>query len=171
MSEGAVIVDRADLDGLRVVPMQPAMAAALDEFHERLSADTIRNRFFTAHPHLSAAELARFTTVDHRDRDAFVVLDGTRIVAVARLDRLGKDHPEAEVAFVVADEWQHHGLGARLLQVLIERATQLGITRLVADTLASNRAMLGVFHHAGLPVTASWEAGVVHVTIEVAPPR
>jgi RimJ/RimL family protein N-acetyltransferase len=155
---------------LRVVAMDSSMAAALDEFHERLSPDTVRNRFFTFHPHLSPAELERFTTVDHQDRDAFVVFADQDIVAVARLDRLGPGSSAAEVAFVVADGWQHRGLGGRLLRVLVDRAAQLGITRLEADTLASNRAMQAVFRQAGLPVSTSFHDGVVHVTIEVAPP-
>jgi hypothetical protein len=47
-------------------PMAPEDAAALVRFHERLSDDTTRRRFFTPHPSLSERELARFTHVDHR---------------------------------------------------------------------------------------------------------
>jgi len=161
---------RAGADDLRLLPMAPTMAAALADFHARLSADTIRNRFFTPHPELSPDELRRFTTVDHRDRDAFVLVDGQDIVAVARLDRLAPGGTAAEVAFVVADSFQHRGLGALLLAALVERARQLGITRLEADTLTTNIAMQAIFRHAGLPVTTSLDHGVVHVTIEVAPP-
>jgi RimJ/RimL family protein N-acetyltransferase len=150
--------------------MDPSMAAALERFHEGLSAATTRNRFFGVHPHLSAAELTRFTTVDHTDREAFVVLDGADIVAVARFDRLAPGADAAEVAFVVADAWQRHGLATDLLRRLVDRARALGITRLVADTLASNRPMQAVFHHAGLPCTTAFEHGVVHITIEVAQP-
>jgi RimJ/RimL family protein N-acetyltransferase len=149
--------------------MDPSMAAALERFHEGLSATT-HNRFFGVHPHLSPAELARFTTVDHRDREAFVVLDGADIVAVARFDRLAPGADAAEVAFVVADAWQQHGLATDLLHRLVASARALGITRLVADTLASNRPMQAVFRHAGLPCTTALEQGVVHITIEVAQP-
>ena len=163
------IHDAVGIATLRILPMSPDMAMALAEFHERLSPDTIRNRFFTAHPHLSTDELARFTTVDHDDRDALVVLDAQRIVAVGRLDRLTPGSLTAEVAFVVDDAWQHCGVGAMLLRLLVERARQLGITRLEADTLATNTAMQAVFRHAGLPLTTGLDHGVVHVTIEVAP--
>jgi RimJ/RimL family protein N-acetyltransferase len=119
---------------------------------------------------LSTDELSRFSTVDHSDRDAVVVLDGQQIIAVGRLDRLAPGSSTAEVAFVVDDGWQRRGLGAMLLRRLVERAAQLGITRLEADTLATNTAMQAVFRHAGLPVSMRLEHGVVHVTIEVAPP-
>jgi RimJ/RimL family protein N-acetyltransferase len=157
-------------DRLRVVPMGPELAAALADFHEHLSATTIRNRYFNAHPHLSTAELTWLCGVDHHDRDAITIVDDDdAIVAVGRLDRLAPDSPTAEVAFVVADRWQRHGLGGQLLRLLVIRARELGITRLEADTLTTNTTMQAVFRHCGRPVTFGVDHGVVHVTIAVAP--
>jgi len=155
--------------GLRVEPMEPGLAAALVRFHESLSPATTRSRFFMAHPHLMVTEVTRFTEVDHDDREALVVLDGDReLVAVARFDRLAPGSAVAEVAFVVADSWQHRGIGAAVFAALVGRARELGVTRFVADTLAGNRAMRTVFRHAGYPVTEVVADGVVRVTIELA---
>jgi GNAT superfamily N-acetyltransferase len=161
-----------EIDGhqLVAVPMRAEMGPALVAFHETLSPATTRNRFFTLHPHLSPQEVEWFCGVDHVDREALVVLDGDDIVAVARFDRLAPGSTHAEAAFVVTDTWQHRGLGGWLLRLLAERARQLGVTQLVADTLASNRAMQAVFRHCGLPCRASFDGGVVHVTIEVPTP-
>ena len=156
--------------GLRVEPMEPALAAALVRFHESLSPATTRSRFFVAHPHLTIEEVTRFTEVDHDEREALVVLDGDReLVAVARFDRLAPGSAVAEVAFVVADAWQHRGIGAAVFGALVERATELGVRRFVADTLAGNRAMRTVFRHAGYPLTEVVADGVVQVTIELEP--
>lgn len=153
---------------LRVVTMTPDLAGALVRFHDALSASTTRNRFFAVHPHLSAAEVRRFTCVDHVDREAVVALDGDdEIVAVARFDRLGTGATVAEVAFVVADRWQHHGVGAALFARIAALAAEQGVERLVADTLAGNRAMRAVFRHGVHPVTETFRDGVVHVTVDL----
>ena len=78
--------------------------------------------------------------------------EGT-LVAVGRYDRL-PESTEAEVAFVVADSFQHHGLGTLLLDELAAAAWVRSITVFVASTLAENRSMLDVFHHSGFVVTS-----------------
>ena len=161
--------DAIDVGGrpLVVRTMDPCFGEALVAFHDGLSAATVRNRFFTLHPHLSAAEVVRFCGVDHVDREAYAVFDGAEIVAVARFDRLGPGAARAEAAFVVADAWQHHGLGAALLVRLAARARELGITELVAETLVTNAAMQAVFRNSGLPCTTHFEDGVVQLSVVV----
>lgn len=162
--------DQLERLGLRVVAMSPELAPALDRFHEHLSPATIRNRFFSMHPHLSSAELDRFTSVDHDDREALVALDGEgEIVAVARFDRLAPGSTVAEVAFVVADAWQRRGVGGALFARLAARAREVGLTRLVADTQADNQAMRSVFRHAGLTHRETLQQGFVQVTMDLAP--
>jgi hypothetical protein len=64
----------ADGRVVQVRPIEPTDAAPLVQFHESLSRETTRLRFFTPHPYLSEAEVVRFTTVDHHDREALVAL-------------------------------------------------------------------------------------------------
>jgi GNAT superfamily N-acetyltransferase len=146
--------------------MDPDDAQGLLEFHRRLSSETIYLRFFTAHPELSARELDRFTHVDHLDREAVVASSQGQIVAVGRYDRRPGAH-DAEVAFVVTDGWQGHGLGTTLLGRLADLARSRGIDRFTAETLATNRKMLEVFRHSGLPMSTTLTDGVVHVTLEL----
>ena len=100
----------------------------------------------------------RFTCVDYLDRLALVAeVDGT-LIAVARFDR-HEGTTEAEVAFVVADEYQHHGIGSLLLDELVLAASERGITTFLADTLSENHTMLDVFLHAGFEVQTHTEYG------------
>lgn len=167
----------ADGTALEVRPIEEADADGLVRFHGRLSDETTYLRFFAVHPVLHADEVERFTHVDHRRREAVVALLDGEIVAVARFDRLGDDGDEAEVAFVVADEFQGRGIGTGLLHELVRRARALGIRLFVAETLPHNRRMLTVFRHAGLPVRTRFEDGTVHVLLDlgdvasVPPPR
>ena len=69
-------------------------------------------------------------------------MDGQReIVAVARLASLpGRD--DAEVALVVSDSLQQHGLGTELCRRLIQAAKDAHLTRLGAKVLIGNVGML-----------------------------
>jgi RimJ/RimL family protein N-acetyltransferase len=149
---------------VRVRSMQPADAEALVRFHESLAAETTRMRFFTVHPHLTASETTRFTTVDHADREAFVAEVDGEIIGVGRFER-GEDRDEGEVAFVVADAWQGRGVAPMLLALLVHHARALGLRRLVAQTLTDNHPMLKVFSRSGLPMSRSMAGGVVDVTL------
>jgi RimJ/RimL family protein N-acetyltransferase len=149
-----------------VRPIESADAPALVRFHDKLSPESIRLRFFGVHPHLSDMETARFTTVDHRGRDAFVAVVDDEIIGVGRYERLGDAH-EAEIAFVVADEWQGRGVAPILLDRLASHAREHGIGRFVAETLSENHAMLAVFARSGLPMTKATSRGVVHVSMDL----
>ena len=158
------------LDGrtVRIRPISPSDGDALVQFHEGLTNETTRLRFFIPHPHLTPGEVERFTHVDHHEREALVALDGPDLIAVGRFDRLpGTD--DAEVAFVVADGWQGHGVGSHLLEQLAHRARTEGITRFVADTLGENHRMREVFRRSGLLVESETQAGVVHVVLDLRP--
>lgn len=153
---------------LHLRPIRPDDAAALVEFHRGLSARSVYRRFFSAHPTLSEKEVARFTHVDYVDRLALIALDGERLVAVARYERPPRSD-EAEVAFVVADEYQHQGIGTLLLEHLAEAAWRRGITRFAAETLTENREMLHVFYEVGFPVTTVSESEVTTVRFPIEP--
>ena len=161
VTESILLHDGSTVD---LMPIEPSDEQRLARFHHGLSRDTIRRRFFYVHPELTDAELHRFTHVDHVSREAIVAVADGEIIAVARFDRI-EGSTAAEVAFVVADSWQGRGLGTALLSRLAARARHLGVTRLVAETLADNRQMLAVFHHAGLPITEQADGGIVDLTI------
>ena len=166
MEQRVDAVQLRDGSTVALLPMGPDEGARLVRFHDRLSPETTRRRFFAVHPELSPDEIHRFTHVDHVDREAIIAVADGEIVAVARFDRIGGG-ADAEVAFVVADSWQGRGLGPVLLSRLADRAGALGVARFVAETLHDNRRMLSVFRDAGYPVTERLEDGVVDVTIDL----
>jgi len=150
-------------------PICPEDADAILAMHSRFSERTRYLRYFSPYPRIPARDLRRFVNVDHRDREAFVVLSGERIVAVGRYDRLGPDAPDAEVAFVVEDSFQGRGIGPVLLEYLAEAGRQVGLTRFVAEVLPANGAMLRVFADFGYHVERQYADGVVHLTFPIAP--
>ena len=92
--------------------------------------------------------LARFTQVDYDRELALVALPrepqggvGEDFVAVARYVLAGDD-ALAEFAIVVADAWQHRGVGRALMQRLMDVARANGVTRLEGAVLRANASML-----------------------------
>jgi GNAT superfamily N-acetyltransferase len=157
-------------DGL-IVHLRPIRSddgERLVEFHGRLSTQSVYRRFFFVHPKLSAAEIEKFTHVDYQDRLALVATDGDQLIAVGRYERI-PGTPEAEVAFVVADKFQHRGIATLLLEHLASAALDHGITIFAAETLAENHDMIDVFMKSGFHVTASYQYGTMTVRFPIEP--
>lgn len=149
-------------------PIRPDDGARLTEFHEHLSPQSIYRRYLFMHRTLSTTEVERFTHTDNVDRLALVAEYVDRLVAVGRYERLSGT-AEAEVAFVVADEFQHLGIGTIRLEQLAAAALKHGIKAFVAQTLAENRDMIDVFMKSGFHVTSSREYGTVNVRFPIEP--
>jgi RimJ/RimL family protein N-acetyltransferase len=146
----------------------PNDADALIRFHQDLSDQTIRLRYFNLHRDLAPEEVTHLTCVDGFNRAAYVVEHEGEIIGVGRYDR--SDKPcRAEVAFVVADEFQQYGLGTALFGRLVETAKRAAIGEFCASVLAENAAMLAVLHGAGFPITEERIGDVVELTLEIGP--
>ena len=155
-----------DGKAFRVRPIQPDDGKLLADFHSHLSDQTVFRRYFYLHPRLSPGEIEHLTQVDYVNRLALVIEDAAGLVAIGRYDRLPGTN-EAEVAFVVTDRYQRHGLGSLLLQRLADAARDRGIDVFTAETMAENRDMIDVFMASGFPVSSTCEWGTVTVRFPI----
>ncbi len=156
-------------DGSRLVvrPISPVDAAALVALHARLSADTIYRRYFGARPHLSPADVDRFTRIDEDWRFALVaVREPGDLVAVARYEG-SPGSRSAEIAVVVDDALQHQGVGRALLERLVDVAAECGLDALVADVLSANSPMLRLLVALGLPARTVRDGTTNTVTVDL----
>jgi RimJ/RimL family protein N-acetyltransferase len=155
-------------DGTAVVvrPITPDDAAALVALHARLSADTIYRRYFGARPHLSPADVDRFTRIEGRVRFALVAERSGDLVGVTRYEgRPGET--SAELAVVVDDALQRQGLGRLLLGRLVDVARIAGLEVLVADVLAGNAGMIGLLRRLGLPGRRESDGDTLTITLDL----
>ncbi|RMI09819.1 bifunctional acetate--CoA ligase family protein/GNAT family N-acetyltransferase [Cellulomonas triticagri] len=151
-----------------VRPIRPDDADALQAFHVAQSEASTYLRFFAPLERLPDRDLARFTTVDHRDRVALVAVTGDdAIIGVARYDRVGPE--EAEVAFNIADAHHGRGLGSVLLEHLAAAARERGVRRFTAEVLPQNGRMIAVFREAGYSLRQHLDDGVVTVVFDIDP--
>jgi acetyltransferase len=142
------IAPLADGQRLFVRPIRPEDVALEQRFVAALSGQTRYLRFFYQLHELTPQMLARFTQVDYDRELALVALpqnpDGATLdlfVGVARYI-LDADRSMAEFAIVIADAWQHRGVGRVLMQRLMEAARANGVSRIEGMVLRSNVAML-----------------------------
>jgi len=156
----------ADGRSVELRPILPDDEPRLERFHEGLSDATVRNRFFTVHPHLTPLEAHRLTHVDRRLRDAVVALDGRTIVGVGRYEPT-ELRGVAELGLVVTDSFQGVGLGCALLRAVARMAADRGYGSLVATVLSTNRRMLGVLVRCGLPRAVTSTGGCTRVVLRL----
>ncbi len=154
-------------DGSSVLlrPLLPSDRARLAEAARRLSAESLRRRFFSASPP-SQKLLDYLVDIDFVEHFAWVVIDPASGEGMATARYVRTSMPgEAEVAFATTDDNQGRGLGTLLLGAIGVAAAQARIDRLVAHVLDDNTAMRAVFAKADA-TTARDEPGIVSVTIE-----
>ena len=135
--------------GVAIRPLEPSDRDALAAGFERLSPESRYRRFFAPVARLTARQLDYLTQVDQHDHVALVAVDPEtgQLVGVARFVRTGET--VAEPAIVVADDWQRRGVGAALMNRLVERAREEGITRFAAPVLAHNVAAIRALKRLG----------------------
>jgi RimJ/RimL family protein N-acetyltransferase len=153
---------------IHIRPLRANDGARLVAFHEALSSETVYHRFFSVHPHLSEAEVAHFCQVDGHQRFALAAVDDDldRIVGVARMERLAPPGT-AEVAFVLADDHQHKGLGILMAQMLMHAAAQRGFMHVVAETMSDNDPMIHLLAAAGFVCTLKRQDQLVRIDCDL----
>ena len=136
-----------------------------------LSARSVYQRFFHPVNELTANDLRRLTEIDFRDHVGIVLTVGAgsdeRLIALGRYVRVVRGGDVAEVAFTVADDYQHRGAATLLLRELVAIARARGVRKFVALVLDDNRQMLEVFRCSKLPLRESFVDGARRVVLNL----
>jgi len=148
-------------------PARASDAGALQGLFHRLSDEDVYTRFFRRVRALSYQELQTLCNVNHETDVAFLAVIGPRenekIIGSACYF-LNPTNNLAEVAFMVAPEFQGAGLGTALQACLQEYAMSRNVRGFVFEILPRNTSMLRLAARAQGAVTTSCDEEVVHVT-------
>ena len=156
-------------DGCRVEirALRPDDRADLIAAVGRTSAQSLYRRFFGVKRSFTEEEAAFFVNVDFVNHVALIALideDGRSVIAGG--GRYIVVLPgQAEVAFVVVDEYQGRGIGRALMRHLTNIARAAGLRTLIAEVLPENTPMLQLFKTSGLQLSTRHEDQVVHIVI------
>ena len=156
-------------DGCRVEirALRPDDGADLIAALGRTSDRSLYRRFFGLKLSFTDKEAAFFVNVDFVNHVALVALideEGRSVIAGG--GRYIVVQPgQAEVAFVVVDEYQGLGTGRALMRHLVSIASAAGLQTFIAEVLPENTPMLRLLKTSSLQLSTRREGEVVHVTI------
>jgi len=150
-----------DGEDIMIRPIRPEDEPAMIEFHKKLSERSVYLRYFqplkltqrTAHERLT-----RICFIDY-DREMALVAERKKpdgspdIIAVGRLSKI-HGRPEAELAALVQDELQAHGLGAELYRRLIVVAREQKLQKVHSNMLGENKEMQSLCRKLGFHLSA-----------------
>jgi acyl-CoA synthetase (NDP forming)/GNAT superfamily N-acetyltransferase len=154
----------ADGTTVEIRPAVPADFDAVKAMHEAMSPDNSYMRFFNMSRLSAEIEARRISRNPAPGAAALLAVANGEVAGVASYVPLREDPGTAEVAFAVADHMHHRGIATLLLEHLVSLARSRQITTFTAETLTENKAMLGVFADAGLPVRRRYGEGVIELT-------
>jgi len=135
-----------------------------------LSQEAASYRFFGPVNQITKAMLVRYCHIDYDSEIALVAVRrcGEPLmlgVASYAVERPGDD--EAEFAIVVRDDYQHRGLGTRLMNVLIEAARDMHVREIVGDVLANNVPMLDFAETLGFEAQPSEDPSLRRIVLRI----
>ena len=156
----ALLTDGATVE---IRPARPGDFAAVRDMHAKMSPDNLYLRFFSMSPYVAEQEAHRICREPGPDHAALLALLDGEVVGCGSYDCIGVEARSAEIAFTVADDLHHHGIGMLLLEHLVSLARGRGISAFTAETLSENAAMLRVFADAGLQAQRSLVDGVYDI--------
>ena len=138
-----------------------------------LERETIYTRFFQYVKELTDQDLKRATEIDFDQEVALVVTvnpgDEETIIGTGRyivFEETGVGR-NAEVAFIVEEDYQGLGIASRIFRCLVQIGRQNKVSQFTADVLSGNQAMLRVFANSSLPMKQQRDGAVVHVTLQL----
>lgn len=162
-------------DGAKVTirPIRPEDEPAMVKFHGLLSDETVYLRYFhmaKLDTRVAHDRLLRKCFIDY-DREMALVAelvgadsDAPPIIGVGRLSRRPLSE-EAELAVVVADRYQHQGLGGELIARLVKVAQAEGLKQIVAEFHSENSAIRHLAVHGGAKVERTPDPMCFRITV------
>ena len=127
-------------------------------FVSGLSRETARQRMLGGAFKTTPEWIRAMTHIDYKRHMALVLTitaSGVeQFVGVGRYVIDAAAPATAEFALVIADPWQGHGLGRKLLDALLEHAAEAGVQTLEGIVLATNRGMLKLALSCGFTIEA-----------------
>jgi acetyltransferase len=152
-------------------PIRPEDEALYPSFLAAVTTEDLRLRFFAPVKDFSHAFIARFTQIDYARAMAFIAIDRAtgEMLGVVRL-HANSAYDSGEYAILLRSDLKGHGLGWRLMQMMIDYARAEGLHVIEGQVLQENRTMLRMCRELGFDVaTDPTDPELCLVKLNVAP--
>jgi GNAT superfamily N-acetyltransferase len=107
--------------------------------------------------------LQDYIAVDYSQKMIIIAIvedNGKELITGLGQYSLNRDMHTAEIALVVRDEYQKHGIGAELLSYLTYLAKKQGLLGFTAEVLVGNDPVFRLFQKMGFAVSRRNESGI-----------
>jgi acetyltransferase len=160
-------------------PIRPEDEPFMVKFHKALSERSVYFRYFhmenlsarVAHDRLVGNCFIDYSQEMALVADRIVPESGQHeILAVGRLIHM-PGGGEAEVAVLVSDRYQRHGLGSELLRRLIQVARDEKLHEIVANILPENLGMRTLANHFGFKIRPSKDPTIITAVLDLSGER
>ncbi|MDI9240267.1 bifunctional acetate--CoA ligase family protein/GNAT family N-acetyltransferase [Lysobacter sp. LF1] len=161
----------ADGDTAFVRPVRPEDEEMFRTFFGRVSDEDLRMRFFQTVRNFSHEFIAQLTQLDYARSIALVAIapDTGEMLGAVRL-HADANYDRGEYGILVRSDLKGHGLGWRLMQIMIEYARWLGLRVVEGEVLQENRTMIAMCQRLGFSVvTHPDDPGLVVATLPIEP--
>jgi acetyltransferase len=161
----------ADGTNITIRPIRPEDAEIERLFVRNLSPQSKYFRFMQSLNELTPDMLIRFTQLDYNRELALIAVQeksGKEMeLGVARYVT-NPDGKSCEFALVVADDWQHRGIGSQLMTHLMDAAQERGYSSMDGEILSDNQKMLDLVKSLGFHVYSSEDdPGVMLASVDL----
>ncbi|MEW9570802.1 N-acetyltransferase family protein [Rhodanobacter sp. Si-c] len=157
--------------GLWLREIEPDDVAALQRCFTRLSPEDIRRRFLHAMSELPAPMAHRLCNIDPARETALVLMDeSVRPAEIRGVGRIYVDEAadSAEFSVIVEHDWSRIGLGALLMQRLVDDCRRRGLAEIWGYVLLENRPMLELCRELGFTRRLMMdEPGTAQITLRL----
>ena len=144
------------IGNILVRPVRPEDEALYPEFFRQVSPDDMRLRFFAPVKDVGHAFIARLTQIDYARAMAFAAISEStgQLLGVVRLHS-DANYERGEYAILLRSDLKGHGLGWKLMELMIQYARAEGLHQIDGEVLSGNVAMLKMCRELGFSVSAN----------------
>ncbi|MEZ5009134.1 MAG: GNAT family N-acetyltransferase [Chitinophagales bacterium] len=136
---------------LHLRPIEPNDAKQALSFRDKLSDESIKDRFLGYIPTPTQDLIHRLTQVDTSKEQAIVAeIQNSKHNDIIAIARIAKDEDKAaDFAIIIGDDWQGKGLGILMTEYMIQLAKQMGFEKIHALVYSTNLNMLDILKEFG----------------------
>ncbi|MGB3919847.1 GNAT family N-acetyltransferase [Methanothrix sp.] len=149
--------------GVLLRPVKISDEPLLKDFFYSLSDESMYQRFISARRDIPHQELQKLAAVDYFQKMVLLAVreeDGMESICGLGQYDINSDMFTADVALVVRDDCQNHGIGGELLAYLTYLAKRQGLLGFTAEVLAGNDPVFHLFKRMGFAVSKRRDSGV-----------
>ncbi|TDO13819.1 MULTISPECIES: bifunctional acetate--CoA ligase family protein/GNAT family N-acetyltransferase [Halomonas] len=160
---------------VEIRPIRAEDAPLLNRFHEQLSEESIRFRYFHNKADLTQRDLSILSHINYDRQMAFIAEhrrdDGSKeMLGVVRVWN-DADNIRTEFSIIVRDDLQGLGIGSLLMKKMISYCKSVGTLEMIGKIMVDNHPMRALMKHLGFKLRYNMEEQVVDAVLRLNEPE